>query len=52
MLTGISWDFCKMPIPKFHPFLYILIKLVWFVAWASGLESFPDEEPVKGYERK
>ena len=38
MLTAISWDFCKMLIPKFHPFLHILIKPVWFVAWASGLE--------------
>ena len=27
-----------MLIPKFHPFLHILIKPVWFVAWASGLE--------------
>ena len=52
MLTGISWDFCKMLIPKFPPFLHILIELVWFVAWASGLESFPGEEAVKDYERK
>ena len=41
-----------MLIPKFPPFLHILIELVWFVAWASGLESFPGEEAVKDYERK
>ena len=39
-----------MLIPKFHPFLHILIELVWSVAWASGLESFPGEEAVKGNE--
>lgn len=45
---GCSLDSHKMPIHKFHPLLHILIKLVWFVSWTSGLGSVPGEEAVKG----
>lgn len=48
LIEWISWDFCKLLIPKFHRFLHILIKLIWFVSWASGLGSSPGKKAVKG----